>query len=202
MMEGVEMMDNYHQFINERKKPIGEKSTVRYKDTTRLDKAYEQSLLKPVHKEKIIEYTNELLDGIGMAKIEKSKIELPILDIDKIDYQNIKEVNNLEDIRDIVWMKFTTDGYLGVVAASNDINFQMPKCEKEYSQKNQSLKWIYNTSGILLHKLEKEWDTSFVLLFPLINIPKEYKRGDIERAIGNYLIDKHVPIIDFYSHRY
>jgi hypothetical protein len=50
--------------------------------------------------------------------------------------------------------------------------------------------------------LGKAWDTSFVLLFPLANIPAEFERGDLERAIGNYLIDNNVPIIDFYSHNY
>lgn len=61
--------------------------------------------------------------------------------------------------------------------------------------------WKYNSSGILVHQLNKEWDDSFVLVFPLVDIPSCYK-GDIERAIGNYLIDNEVPIIDFFSHNY
>lgn len=50
--------------------------------------------------------------------------------------------------------------------------------------------------------LKKSWDTSFLLVFPLSNIPEGYKRGDIEMAVGNYLSTKGVPIIDYYSHMY
>lgn len=62
--------------------------------------------------------------------------------------------------------------------------------------------WIHNSSGILVHQLGKEWDESFVLVFPLANIPCGYNRYDIERAIGNMLIAEGVPVIDFYSHNY
>ena len=33
-------------------------------------------------------------------------------------------------------------------------------------------------------------------------IPKGYKRADIEEAVGNLLIEKRVPILDYYSHLY
>ena len=32
----------------------------------------------------------------------------------------------LDDKGDLVWMKFTKDGYLGVVAVSDDVNFDIP----------------------------------------------------------------------------
>ncbi|WP_369813894.1 hypothetical protein, partial [Halolactibacillus sp. JCM 19043] len=63
-------------------------------------------------------------------------------------------------------------------------------------------RWKYNTSGIIVHHLGKCWDESFVLLFPLKNIPGNLSRSDVERGIGNYLIDKGVPILDFYFHNY
>jgi hypothetical protein len=84
----------------------------------------------------------------------------------------------------------------------SEINFDIPKNEADYDEKCSKNKWKYNTAGILVHQLNKSWNDTFVLIFPLANIPDKYKRGDIERAVGNYLIDKKVPIIDFYSHNY
>lgn len=40
---------------------------------------------------------------------------------------------------------------------------------------------------------------AYVLIFPLVNIPDGLDRSDIESGIGNYLISKNVPILDFYS---
>ena len=40
--------------------------------------------------------------------------------------------SNKKDRRDIVLLKFTKDGYLGVVAASDDINFSIPHNKSEY----------------------------------------------------------------------
>lgn len=93
------------------------------------------------------------------------------------------------------------DGYLGVVATSNDVNFNIPSSEKDYSIKKYG-KWLFNTSGIIIHHLNKRWNENFVLVFPLVDIPEGLQRGDIERGVGNYLISKNVPILDFYSHNY
>lgn len=128
----------------------------------------------------------------------------------EIDYEKIKSDYGLEDVKDIVWLKFTTDGYLGVVAVSNDINFQIPTNKNDYDLlENPSREYnkinnhyVYNSSGILVHHIGKKWDKSFVLIIHLPNIPNEYSRHDIEKAIGNYLIEQQVPIIDFYSHLY
>lgn len=107
--------------------------------------------------------------------------------------------------------KFTKDGYVGVVATSDDINFDVPNSSSDYDKKHKVYntylkkwedKWVYNSSGIIIHKLGKQWDESFVLIFPLKNIPQGYGRGDVERAVGNLLIEKGVPILDFYSHIY
>ncbi len=191
--------------------PLGVKGdyrcSVHYGNTYRYDYATQQSMLEPVPLEKIIKYVVDFLKGIGIESIEKKHIYKP----EEIDYDEIKRKNKLADERDIVWMKFTKCGYLGVVATSNDINFNIPEHREEYDMKekvyNSYLKkyeyvWKYNTSGILVHQIGQEWDTSFVVVFPLTNIPKKYNRGCIEMAIGNYLIDKGVPIIDFYSHNY
>lgn len=159
----------------------------------RLNKAKEQVTFAPTNVNDIIMYVNEFLEAVGMKRIENPIVRNPL----SINYQKLKTENKLKSKKDIVWMKFTVDGYLGVIAQSNDINFAIPLCKSEYRLVQE-----YTTAGILVHQLHKEWDKSFVLLFPLIDIPKEYKRGDIERAIGNYLIENNVPIIDFYSHNY
>ena len=85
---------------------------------------------------------------------------------------------------DIIWLKFTTKGHLGVVAKSCDINYD------------------YNlSSGILVEQVSEQWDDSFVIIFPLTNeVLKSYSTGDIELGVGNYLISKGIPIIDYYSH--
>jgi len=182
--------------------------SVHFGNTYRLDKAREQATISTVDLNIIISYVNEFLEAVGMNTIESPRINNP----QQIDYKKIKIDNGLTDERDIVWMKFTTDRYLGVVATSNDINFNIPLDASDYDirelryntylKKEQSV-WKYHSSGILVHQLGKGWDTSFVLVFPLSNIPDGYNRGDIERAIGNYLIiNKGVPIIDFYSHNY
>ena len=85
---------------------------------------------------------------------------------------------------------------MGVVAVSDDVNFDMPEDWSVYDKKHI----VYNSYK--KHKLGKEWDESFVLIFPLKGIPDGYTRSDVETAIGNMLIEKDVPILDFYSHMY
>ena len=101
-------------------------------------------------------------------------------------YDVIKETFNLTDARNIVWIKFTKNGRVGVIAQSFDINF-------DYD----------TTSGELVHEWDDGWDTSFVLIFPLTqDILRSNSKEEIETAIGNYLIEKGVPMIDYYSHNY
>lgn len=158
---------------------------------------------KVVPIETIIEYVNELLKAVGITEVKKPK-----MDPFKVDYALLKKNFELDDERDIIWIKFTEDGFVGVVATSNDINFDIPPNDSVYDNKVLKYKgkeeptWEYNSSGILVHKLKKKWNESFVLVFPLKKLTENctYSRHDIEMAIGNYLIEKNVPIIDYYSH--
>jgi hypothetical protein len=98
---------------------------------------------------------------------------------------SVFEIINLINsfLNDIVWMKFTIDGYLGVVASSNDIDFN------------------YNTnSGKLIKSVNKKWDKNRIIIVPFPNIKGRDERVMIEKMIGNYLSDNKVPIIDLYSH--
>lgn len=171
---------------NKAKKEVSEKTTV------------------PI--ETIIEYVNEILKVIGITEVKN-----PIMNPSEVDYTLIKKEFELDDEKDIVWIKLTEDGYVGVIAVSNDLNFDIPPNDSvyddkvwkynEYTKKNE-LVWKYNSSGILVHKLNKKWDESLVLVFPLrkLNEKGGHSRHNIEMAIGNYLIEQNVPIIDYYSH--
>lgn len=168
--------------------------------TIRKDEADKQkSLAIRQHKTKnesvanVIKLTEEFL-----AKIEFEVVyynDNPIIELDKkkinqrnkvvrINYDDVAKQCSLNNRNHIIWMKFTEDGYLGLVAASDDINFSMK-----------------NSSGSIINYLTQKWDESFVLMFPLKGIT-DGLRKDIECGIGNYLIDNNVPILDFYSHRF
>lgn len=150
-------------------------------------KEAERQNSKPVVAIEIIE--EEILAFLEKVGIRTTK--KPRIDPKKIDYREIQKEYSLNSEKDLVWLKFANNGHLGVVATSNDVNFQIPKNKSEY-----------NSAGIILHNLGLKWDESFVLLFPLGNIPNGYRRHDIERAIGNFLYKKGVPILDLYSHLY
>ena len=62
-------------------------------------------------------------------------------------------------------MKFTSSGALGVVASSNDVNFQKPSSIKEYDEKQQNGRWKYNTSGIIIDCLGETWMNHLFLSF-------------------------------------
>lgn len=101
-------------------------------------------------------------------------------------YLIIRKNFKLSHSKNILWFKFTKEGYLGVVAKGQDINF-------DYN----------NFSGQCINSVSMAWDESFVFVFPLTNdILGSREPDEIENAVGNYLRAKGVPIIDFYSHNY
>lgn len=151
----------------------------------RLERAKQQSNIKAVDREVIIKYVNEFLDEMGMKKAINPHVRPKPGRIRRFEYSII----NPESKEDIVWIKFTKDNYISVVGTSCDISFS------EYAKKNTS-------AGIINQVLGKEWDESDVLIFPLIDIPDGLYRSDIESGIGNYLISKGVPILDYYSHNF
>lgn len=180
-------------------------SSVRGESDYRLNKARTQAALPPVPPDTITEYVNTFLGGMGMRGIPAAealcRIRNPKYPGRSVGYAKRSLQYQLADKGDIVWMKFTERGHLGVVASGNDVNFDMPEHTEEYTQRD-GRGWLHTSSGILLHRLGEQWDTSFVLVFPLAPIPAGRTRRDLERAIGNYLIAKGVPILDYYSHNY
>ena len=178
MGKDVYMLEDYYKWI-----------IPNYKDKTikdgclRFEVAREEAKKKRIEINQIVAYVNEFLLALNMEVVEHPKIKFEGDFSKKLSelYKKVKEETG--DKNNIVWIKFTIDGYLGVVATSADVNFNMD-----------------NTSGRIIGHVKKKWDESFVLIFPLKKIPKNLNRQLIESGIGNYLISKNVPILDFYSH--
>lgn len=168
----------------------------------RIEKAREQFGLPACPEKKIIGYVNEFLTALGMACVKDPeyfprKVDKRLLGIRRINYSNIWTKNKPYQVEkeDIVWIKFVenkdnpNNRHICVVGVGCDISFT------EHTKKNTS-------SGKILDELKLEWDDNEILIFPLMNIPLGLKRSDIESGIGNYLISKGVPILDFYSHNF
>lgn len=159
----------------------------------RYKKAEEQAGMKTVDPKVVVGYVNEFLRKVGMKTTEDLGFS-PIIKLTgkgkrQINYAKICKDTHIDDKRDIVWIKFTTDNYISVIGTGCDISFS---------------DWVkkHTNAGLINQHLKKEWDDSFVLIFPLKNIPDNLNRSDIESGIGNYLIYNKVPILDFYSHNY
>lgn len=179
---------------------------------TRKSKAHEQAKLLPFQLSQVFTYVNEFLEKLqelNGRKYKTTRLETFFLDngiiangckwikpewddktkrysIWEPKYSSIKSKFGLSHTKNILWLKFTTSGHLGVVAKGMDINFD------------------YNiSSGELVKEVGKLWDESIIMIFPLTDlILSNRETGDIERAVGSYLVEKNLPIIDFYSHNY
>lgn len=151
------------------------------KSNYRKNKAAEEAKKEKVSIFEILNLVNLFLYNM---EVKSKCILIDGLDIlMSVNYEHIKRQYGLSHQSDILWMRFTTDGYLGVVASSNDINFD------------------YDTnSGKIVKSVNKEWDKNRIIIVPLPKIEGRQERLLIEKMIGNYLIDNKVPIIDIYSH--
>lgn len=177
----------------------------------RFQKALEQLTIPIIDTDSIIKWTNEFIVEYGLAIHSGDNIvKTENISLDDFNKKTKETYKGITSNADLVWMKLTNDKRLGVVACSNDINFDIPPNSDVYDKPQKIVagkikSWRYNTSGILVHSVGLKWDESYVLVFPLLGLMsgKEgtKQRHDIERGIGNYLISKNVPIIDYYSHR-
>lgn len=158
--------------------------SVEDENSFRIKIAKEQLKKDKLDKVEILKICQEYFKLIGMENIKIIKYQYDV-NMNRIKwgfYSGIKNDNGLADKNDIIWLKFTTDGFLGVVATSADINL------------NENY-----TSGKIISSLNKKWDKE-IIIFPLQNIPKDLNRQRIESGLGNYLISKGVPILDYFSH--
>ena len=168
----------------------GKASSVQVDGNKRIEEAERQADREPTAKEKVIELTTTFFEevvGIPNITVVDHKIDKGDIRKNKnvgVPYGPLKDKYKLNNINHIIWLKFNTDGYLGCVAASNDINFGNT-----------------NPSGMIIAHLKKKWNEEFVLIVPLPQIT-DGLRKDLECGLGNYLSEKGVPILDFYSHRF
>jgi hypothetical protein len=197
--------DEVLKLINNR----GHSNGVRYEYSEREQKARCQFCKEPTPVCEVIRLTNDFLKACELEPIENPKKCNFIVNKNgnltksKAFYGEIVSAHALKKRSDIVWMKFALSGHLAVIAKGADINFHYPSSKDDYLKRTKNDRnWVYNTSGVILHRLELKWNTNFVLVFPLPCIPDGLKIGDIECGIGNYLIENGVPILDYYSHRY
>ena len=157
----------------------------------RLEKAKQQLTLITVSKDRIIDHVNNFFRIMDMETVDKSKAKVkPIKRATRrIAYAKI----NPDNKNNIVWIKFSIikgkEDIISVIGTGCDIFFS------EHCKKNSS-------AGIINQRLGMEWNEDCVLIFPLKKIRKGLNNSDIESGIGNYLISKGVPILDFYSHNY
>ena len=105
---------------------------------------------KAIDKEIIIKYTLDYLNKVGIKTTKNPKCENPKC----IYYDKIQQKFQLNDRRDFVWMKFTRDGYLGAVAVSDDVSFDMPEDCSVYDKKHA----VYNSYK---KAMKKNW---FIIL--------------------------------------
>ena len=198
---------NIEELIRNKKRP---ENTVHYGKTKRFKMAKQQLTVQTVDKECIIKFVNSFIKAYGLKVYDGNNIvKTDNINLTEFNKKTKQIYNGITSEKDIIWIKFA-DNRVGVVACSNDVNFDIPSTKDEYDEiiftRNGKKKgWKYNTSGILVHSVNLKWDDSFFLVFPLIGLKKgkegKKKRHDIETGIGNYLILNDVPIIDYYSHR-
>ena len=172
-------------------RPTGKSSSVKNGSTCRVDKAWEQFNLSPISIDEVCDFVNEFLEALRMKPNKELKVKIPSGQKSLKRYIKESYLDEMgESCKNLIWLKFTEQRHIGVVAAGFDFNFRNN-----------------NTAGIIIQRLNQKWDTSFLLIFPLIRAGKKgviskKERDDIETGIGNYLIEKGVPILDYYSHRW
>lgn len=213
-----------NEYVNLVKRDIGNISVhseiLEGTEYPRIIKAKEQLNKAPKTVDEIINLTNSFLYNIGLKTVDNPKFTSFSVENGGYGYKTVVGIDNdklndhfglvenpLKNPKHVIWMKFAKNGQLGVVAASNDYNFDIPPSSDVYDEttdgkpKSNSNGWKYATSGIILHKLNLEWDESFLLIFPLQDIEDSWLK-DIETGMGNFLIENDVPIVDFYSHMF
>lgn len=197
------------------------RTNVRTNNPFRLHQAQLQASLNPVAIDKIIKYTHKFLGKLNLIPKKYSTPIFTTITLDKTanltdaSYQQLSKhfkfpltVPNTSPFKssskkhpvDYLLFKFTDAGFLAGVAADTPINFSLPTKTSDYTLKvNQ--KWQYDATSILVHQLGQNWNTSFILIFPIPKLPANLTIKDIQAGVGNYLIQKDIPILDYYGHR-
>lgn len=176
--------------------------SVHYIDKTRFIIA-DEMVKKPINDPSKV----EIFLRRGMEALGLDPQGITIVDPKAVDFKELQAKYQLQKEDDVLFIKFSKDGHVVVLGEGITLNFTMPKSIADYNQKiwhGEEWEWRYNSAGILLHSVGGEYDTSRIILIPLIGLDKSgYTRTEIKRAVGNYLIEEcKIPIIDAYSHNY
>lgn len=180
-----------------------ERASVRYGNTYRIDAAREQAQSAPPSKEHVAALANVALTQLGINPVADPLVTVDSADIAPdgtlaLDYNAIAREHQLDDRRDVVNIRFSTEGHPVLVAVSDDVNFcPLPSSPEQYADQ------AYSTAAVILKELETDWDYDEFLLFPLAGLSETgFSRHDAEMAIGNHLLANGVALLDKYSHCY
>lgn len=95
----------------------------------------------------------------------------------------------------LIFIHFTTDGYIAVVGAGKDINFDF-----SYD----------SVTGQILKALNHKWDEESLIIIPVYDLKAVgassvenvfESRNGVEHYIGEYLYGNGIPILNEWSHR-
>lgn len=174
------MVEKYYKYVI----PTYANKSINKSDSLRYIVAREQKKINPISVYTILTYIELVLEDLQIKHHTDLFWDLKRKPLKRGFYSEIwKDNPGMKDKRDIVWIKFTQNGYVGVVASSTDINFDDD-----------------NTSGRIIDSVGEKWNRDFVIIIPLENMNDKLNRQMVESIIGNSLIEKGVPILDFYSH--
>ena len=153
---------------------------------------------KPIiEKSEILEILSNCLKEKGIS----GEILFINLTSEKIDYEQISKDHGTNGTGHIIWLQFSNSGHVAVVGAGKDIGFS----------RNENK----GTWSILSKIPHVEWNKEEVIIIPVRGLDKDsyglknvHKHGNnilrcrngVEHCIGEYLINKGVPILNYYQH--
>lgn len=120
-----------------------------------------------------------------------------IVDPQKINYELIRKKCKIEEKGHIIWVAFVNTGHVAVVGAGTDISFSKNKKRGAWR---------------VLCELDVEWYEEKVIIVPVRKLDNKSNglknvnnvlncRNGVEHCIGEYLIEKKVSILNYYSHK-
>lgn len=114
-----------------------------------------------------------------------------------INYEEIKNKYNTKAKEHIIFIQFVKTGHIAVVGAGMDIGFL----------RNEN----YGTWRVIRELPRIEWDDEEVIIVPVKGLDTKsvgiknvdnilHCRNGVEQCIGEYLIEKNIPILNYYQH--
>lgn len=158
---------NIEELIRNKERP---ENTVHYGKTKRFEMAKQQLAAKTIDIECIIKLVNSFIEAYGLKVYDGNNIvKTDNINLTEFNKKTKQTYNGITSEKDIIWIKFA-DNRVGVVACSNDINFDIPSTRDKYDEiiftrSGKKKDWKYNTSGILVHSVNLKWDDSFLSYF-------------------------------------